>query len=353
MVDRITENRENRQALLNNYSLGYNYVNHIKDNNMARIDELRLIARVARMYYEREMTQVEIATQLGLSQTTISRLLNQAQLEGIVRISVNIPQGVHSDLEENLVKKYGLRDAIVVDSINYEDEKNIQREVGTAAAYYLENVIRQNEVIGLSSWSGTLLAMVDAMQPVPRKPNVKVVQILGGVGTAIVQMQASHLTSRFADLVNGTAVFLPLPSVVGSEAAVNVLVKDENVRRAFDLFPYITTALVGIGAIEPSTLLAASGNIFSSSELSTLKEHGAVGDILLRFFDINGVSMDKYIRSRVISMDLEQLRKVDRSIGVAGGKRKYYAILGALHGHLINILITDHFTAERLCQEQE
>lgn len=318
---------------------------------MARVDELRLIARIARMYYEWEMRQSQIAEQLGLSQTSVSRLLARAQNEGIIRISVNIPQGVHTDLEENLVKVYGLRDAIVVDSINYDDDKNIQREVGTAAAYYLENVIRQNEIIGLSSWSGTLLAMVDAMQPVPRKPNVKVVQILGGMGTASVQVQASHLTTRFANLVNGTAVFLPLPSVVGSEAARNVLLMDENVRQVFALFPRVTTALVGIGAMEPSNLLAASGNIFSENELSILHSHGAVGDILLRFFNANGKPMEDVLNSRVISMSLEQLRKVDRSIGVAGGRRKYNAILGALRGRLINILITDHYTAGRLLAE--
>lgn len=318
---------------------------------MARVDELRLIARIARMYYEWQMRQSEIAGQLGLSQTSVSRLLARAQKEGIIRISVNIPQGVHTDLEENLVKKFGLRDAIVVDSINYDDEKNIQREVGTAAAYYLENVIRQNEVIGLSSWSGTLLAMVDAMQPVPRKPNVKVVQILGGMGTASVQVQASHLTTRFANLVNGTAVFLPLPSVVGSEAARDVLLMDDTVRQVFALFPRVTTALVGIGALEPSNLLAASGNIFSESELAILRAHGAVGDILLRFFNADGQPMDDVLNSRVISMSLEQLRKVDRSIGVAGGRRKYTAILGALRGRLINILITDHYTAGRLIAE--
>jgi len=48
---------------------------------------------------------------------------------------------------------------------------------------------------------------------------------------------------------------------------------------------------------------------------------------------------------------LEQLRGVHRAIAVAGGRRKYYAILGALKGKLINILVTDHYTATRLIQE--
>jgi DNA-binding transcriptional regulator LsrR (DeoR family) len=37
-------------------------------------------------------------------------------------------------------------------------------------------------------------------------------------------------------------------------------------------------------------------------------------------------------------------------VGVAGGKRKHEAIHGALKGGLVNTLITDRFTAERLVQ---
>ena len=148
---------------------------------MAQIDELRLMARVARMYYERDMRQSEIAKQLGLSQATISRLFKRAKKEGIVRISVNVPPGVYSDLEEEIISLYDLRDVIVVDCMR-DDEQIIQREIGAAAAYYVESTIKPNEVIGLSSWSGTLLALVDALHPIPRKNDVQVVQILGGIG---------------------------------------------------------------------------------------------------------------------------------------------------------------------------
>lgn len=317
---------------------------------MSRIDELRMIARVARMYYEWDMRQSEIAKQLDLSQATVSRLIARSKEEGIIRISVNIPSGVHTELEEILVKKFGLRDAIVVDSLE-DDEKLIQRDLGTSAAYYLESSIRPNEVIGISSWSATLLALVDALHSSPRKPGVKVVQILGGVGNPAVEAHATRLTSRMAQLVNGTTVYLPVPGVLGTEAARDILMNDESVQSAINLFDHVTTALVGIGAIDPSPLLAQSGNIFSQQELALLSQQKAVGDILLRFFDGNGKLVETGLEKRVISMSLEQLSKVSRAVGVAGSSRKYTAILGALRGHWINILITDHFTANRLAKE--
>ncbi len=317
---------------------------------MSRVDELRLIARVTRMYYEWNMRQAVIADQLGLSQATISRLIDRSKDEGIVRISVNLPPGVFTELEETLVKKYGLRDVIVVDSLE-NNENLIIRDLGSATAYYLESAIRPNEVIGISSWSSNLLALVDSLHPLPKKTGVKVVQILGGVGNPAVETHATRLTSRIAQLVNGDAIYLPVPGVLATEAARDVLIADEVSQKAIRLFDSVTLALVGIGAIEPSPLLAQSGNIFSPFELNLLKQAKAAGDILLRFFTENGHLVKTGLEKRVISMSLEQLSKVSRAVGVAGGPRKFSAILGALRGHWINILVTDHFTAKRLAKE--
>lgn len=317
---------------------------------MTRVDELRMIARVARMYYEWNLRQSEIAKQLDLSQATVSRLLNRSIKEGIIRISVNLPNGVFTELEETLVKKFDLRDAIVVDSLD-DNEKLIQRDLGATTAYYLESTIRPNEVIGISSWSETLLALVDALHSLPRKPGVKIVQILGGIGNPAAEAHATRLTSRMAQLVKGDAVYLPVSGILATEAARDILIADDVAQQAISLFDHVTTALVGIGAIDPSPLLAQSGNIYPPQDLDLLRQANAVGDILLRFFDQNGDLVETGLEKRVISMKLEQLSKVSRAIGVAGGSRKYTAILGALRGHWINILVTDHFTANRLANE--
>jgi len=314
---------------------------------MARIDELRLMARVTLMYYEWEMRQSEIANKLQLSQATVSRLLKNAKDEGIIRFSINLPNGVYTDLEEQLIKKFKLRDVIVVDSLE-NNESLIQRDLGAAAAYYLESIIRPNEVIGISSWSATLLELVDSLHPIQRKQGVKVVQILGGVGNPSAEAHATRLTSRMAQLIKGEAVYLPVAGVLASEAARDILLADEVTQNAIKLFDKVTIALVGIGAIDPSPLLAQSGNIFAPEEYELLREANAVGDILERFFDQNGMLVKTGLENRVISMSLNQLGKVNRAIGVAGGGRKFDAILGALRGKWINILVTDHFTAERL-----
>jgi DNA-binding transcriptional regulator LsrR (DeoR family) len=314
---------------------------------MARIDELRLMTKVAHLYYGQDMTQPEIAAQLDLSQASVSRLLKRAKQEQIVRVTVNVPYGVYAELEEQLQKTYGLKEVVVVDS-SMEHSDQIMRDIGAAAAYYLETTLRTGDMIGVSSWSSTLLAMVDALQPLTRPSQIRVLQILGGLGSPSAELYATRLVGRLANLVRGEAVLLPAPGIVGSPEAVPILLEDRYVREAMSLFNQVTIALVGIGTVEPSGLLASSGNIFSPEELDILRASGAVGDICLRFFDASGTPVATSLNARVIGMNLDQLRQVKRAVGIAGGKQKLNAICGALQGKLINVLITDRFTAEHL-----
>ena len=314
---------------------------------MATPQEMRLMAKVARLYYEQNHKQSHIAEQLNISQATISRLLKRAEKEKIVHISINIPQGFYAGLEQAIEQQYGLQEVIVADC-SAEDDASIQQAIGSAGAYYLETTLGSREVIGISSWSSTLLRMVEAMRPTNRKLHAKVLQILGGVGQPSAEVHAAQLTQRLAQLIGGEAVFLPAPGVVGSAESRKVMQDDLFVRSVLQQFDQVSIALVGIGALEPSKLLAESGNVFNQEELDRLHSEGAVGDICLRFFDAKGEPIVTGLDDRVIGMSLQQLQQTDRTVGIAGGERKLAAIRGALDGELVNVLITDRFTAERL-----
>jgi DNA-binding transcriptional regulator LsrR (DeoR family) len=222
------------------------------------------------------------------------------------------------------------------------------RDLGSAAAYYLDTTLKPNEVIGISSWSSTLLATVSAMRPITKPIGAQVIQILGGVGNPTAESDAVYIVSRLAALVQGQSILLPVPAVVGAHDTRQLYLQDPFVCDTIERFDSVTVALVGIGSVEPSDLLASSGNVFSSQELEWLRTLGAVGDVCLRFFDADGAPIQTPLNDRVIGMELEQLRKVKRSVGIAGGPRKLAAIRGAVRGGLINVLITDSFTAQAL-----
>lgn len=316
---------------------------------MSRLDEIRLMAKVARMYYDQGIRQQEITERLNIHQSRVSRMLKRAREMNIVRISVTTPAGFFPDLEDELENRFQLKEAVVVDSDG--EEERMVRDLGAAAAFYLETTLKPEMVIGISSWSRSLFSMVDTLHPSSAGSGGKVVQILGGVGNASTQYQAMLLAQRLAGLIGASPVLLQAPGVVGSAEAKAVLAQDPAVQEAANLFANLDLALVGIGSLEPSSLLASSGNIFSAEERAQIRRAGAVGDICFQFIDADGKLVDSLLMDRVIGIDLATLKSTPRVVGIAGGEAKIPAILASLKGKRINVLITDRLTAERLISD--
>ena len=314
---------------------------------MGRINELRLIARVAQMYHAEGKRQSEIAEILRMSQATVSRMLKRAEQEGIVRTTIIPPPGTFADLENDLRTRFRLTEVIVVDCSEDRDGA-IMARIGEAAAHFLEVTLQQDEIIGVSSWSQTILKMVDNIHPMKGAKAKYVVQILGGMGDASVQMHATQLTARLAKLTGGEPRLLLVQGITSSREAKLVMLADPVVRETMDLFGRLSLAIVGIGAVEPSELLARSGNTFSRQEMAMLHEAGAVGEISYRFYDEDGKPVETPLNERVIGLTLEELRKTDRVMALAGGESKTQAIAAALKLGVIDVLVTDKFTAARL-----
>ena len=302
-------------------------------------DRLRLLTRVARMYHERGIRQPEIAAQLSLSQARVSRLLKEASEHGIVRTVVIPPPGVHAELEDVLIEKFALRDAVVVDVEAMTGD--MTAGLGSGAAAYLDNTLLSGDVIGVSSWSATLLAAVEVMRPKRGLAADRVIQVVGGVGSPEVQMQATRLTGRLAELTGAEPVFVPSPGLVGSPALRQALFEDPGVATVQTAWAELTVSLVGIGTLQPSPLLRRSGNSLSEVEQAELSAAGAVGDVCLRYFNRAGEPVESGFDQRIIGIDRAGILRVPRRVGIAGGSDKLEAIEAAVRGGWVNILITD------------
>jgi DNA-binding transcriptional regulator LsrR (DeoR family) len=311
-------------------------------------DRLRLLTKVSRMYHEQGARQPEIAQQLNLSQARVSRLLKEATALGIVRTVVVPPFGVHTDLEDDICARYGLRDVVVVDADS--SQQDVTRALGAAAATYLDSSLKGGDLIGISSWSATLIAAVDVMKAKHVPVAERVVQIVGGLGSPEVQMQATRLTGRLAELTGARPVFVPSPGLVGTPNLKRALTRDPAIQEVMAHWRHLTLALLGIGSLEPSPLLLQSGNAIAAADQHELRSLGAVGDVCFRFFDAEGTPVRSKLDQRIIGIEGEDLRQVDRRVGVAGGLRKVAAVRGALLGGWVNILITDVAVARALVE---
>ena len=311
-------------------------------------DQLRLMSKIARMYHERGMRQPQIAADLHISQSRISRLLRQAAELGIVRTIVTLPPGVHTDVEDALTQRYGLVDVAAVDADGGSGD--VIPALGAAAATYLTETLGNGDVVGISSWSATLLATAEKMRPKNGATVEIVTQLVGGIGDPRVQVSANRLLDRISTVTGARPVFMPAPGLVNDPAARRALLLDPSVTPALEAWQRLTVALVGIGSLTPSPLLRRSGNATDPDQQDALRRLGAVGDVCLRFFDQEGRLVDSDFNDRVLGITPERLRQVPRRIAVAGGAEKTVPIRAALQGGWVNILITDLETAHRLLE---
>jgi DNA-binding transcriptional regulator LsrR (DeoR family) len=321
----------------------------LRSASLREIDQLRLSAKVAWLYHIRNMSQGEIAKKFGLSQSGVSRLLEQAKSNGIVRTEITLPVGLFTELESGLEEAYGMREAHVFDVPEWRQESQLVHDLGKLLAIRLATSGIQANVIGFTSWSRSLSSTVESLKNLKDSHANYVVEMLGDVGNPAAQHEAALVTQQLAEIVDAQPIFLRVPGVVANKAVRDNLVKsDFHLQDALQFLDRVELALVGIGTCNIIFPLTEGDNFFTAKEFEIATNSGAVGQVNLRFIDKDGNPVKTELDDRVIGISLNQLKKASVRIGVAGGPSKNHVIRAALRGGWINTLATDVDTAKWL-----
>lgn len=310
-------------------------------------DRKKLLYKIAKAYYEDNLTQEEIGKLFGVSRIKVSRLLQQARDERIVQVTIIPPVESNVELERELAAQYGLDEVIIVSPSSY-DKTILTRELGPATVDYLLRCLQGDEVLSIS-WGTTLLSVIEALS-VQSWPEMKIVQMLGGLGRPESETYGADLVHRMALAFNAKPRLISAPGIVNSKLVRDALLDDHQIASTLALAAQADVALVGIGRPTPDSVVMQSG-ILTEAEFAELQACGAVGDIALRFFDANGRPIRHEICDRMIGLDLDQICKIPRVVGAAGGEAKVEVIRAALRGKLINVLVTDERTALGLVED--
>lgn len=312
------------------------------------LDQLRMMTKVSHLYHSKGQVQTEIARSLGISQARVSRLLSAAVEAGIVRTVVVTPAGLNAELEDQVESAFGLREVHVVDAAG-ESEVQRTETLGRALASVFRSYPIDGKTIGFTSWSRSMRRFVDNLPRFSHGKAKQVVEMLGGVGQPTIQHQATTATERFAKLTDAEPIFLRVPGVTPSVEVRDALLEaDPFARRALEALDELDIALVGIGNATVVEPLVAGDNFFSEEEFEAAREAGAVGEINLRFMDEQGRALESELDPQVVGVTLEQLRRADQRIAVSGGESKHRALLAAVRGGWINVLVTDQESAQYL-----
>ncbi len=304
----------------------------------------KLMYKIARAYYSDGCTQQEIGMRFGLSRIKVGRLLEKARREKIVQITILEPKNdAFYKLENQIEKKFGIGEVILV--APDDNHKRTLRNIGRATAEFLDRVVVGDETIGLT-WGGTLLAIVDALHN-NNWPGMKVVQLLGGLGSSEAEMYGADLTIRMAQTFGAKARLLSAPGIVPTKEIREALLQEQQITETLELGCSADIAVIGLGRPSPSSPVIQSG-ILSPDELKNLESLGAVGDIGLHFIDGEGQPIENEINDRIIGLDIDDYKHIKRLVGVAAGPEKYEVVRAALCGNYLNVLITDANNGKRL-----
>ena len=298
--------------------------------------------RVAKLYYQQDYSQNEIARIMSISRPTVSRLLQYARDMGLVRIEISDPMTDATEMADDIQQRYGLHKVIVV-PIQGVAPKDQLDTVAQAAALYLEGIVRDDDVIGIG-WGRTLYSIGSHLAPKDVR-RVSVVQIKGSVSNT----ESNNYGFESANAFHTLPQYLPLPVIFEHIQTKELVERETYIRRIIDMGRRANIAVFTVGTVRDSALLFRLGYL-TGEEQRRLQEV-AVGDVISRFIDTHGNPADEDINRRTVGIDLDDLRAKPHSILVVASPSKVPATHGALAAGYANTLVIDQVSAAELLDQ--
>lgn len=313
---------------------------HFNDS-MAKTElDRALTAKAVWYYYIENYTQSHISQLLGVSRSKVISLLDTARQTGIIQFHVRQDDSGRVQVERSLISQFDLKDAFIVPGASTLSHPN--ESIAQAAAMYILRRAEENAFINMG-YGDTTSRILNLLATATQTP-LNLVSLSGGVNCFLPNMKSSVFNARLN--------LMPSPLLVSSQSVRDALRQEPDVEEIFRMIPLSSMTVVGIGAMDDHATIISNG-ILNKKDFTVLKMQGAVGDLLSHFMDKNGSPISVELENRLMSFPLDGLRQLKNVIGAAGGPEKTDAILAALRGHYLDVLITDEDTALRLVHADE
>lgn len=307
------------------------------------VAKVNQILRVAKMYYEMGLGQLEIGKRENISKSTVSRLLKSAQELGFVKISIEKPLVFMADVENEIKDKFGL-DRVTVVPVMVNDAEVILKDVCERAAQDLPKYIKDGSVLAFA-WGRTITELTRHLPPMNRS-GVQVVQMNGGTSKLLYSSGAEQILKSLKEAMEADAYQFPSPAVVDNVTIADAIKSDSQIRSVLGLCEQADVALFSVGRITKDALLSSLAG-FSDEEYGRLKS-SAVGDVASHYLDAEGNLADESFDVRVVAADAEKIKKIPNKILVASGVEKADVLRAALLGGYCNTLYIDENLAKKL-----
>ncbi|PKM48165.1 MAG: transcriptional regulator, partial [Firmicutes bacterium HGW-Firmicutes-6] len=248
------------------------------------VDDERLMVKICEMYYNQDINQKLIAKELGLSRPTVSRILQNARERGIVKIIIDpIFGNNYVDLEKKLESRYGLKEVFIVDM--KQDNRDQKDELAKATANYLERLIKDDTIIGVSM--GSSIGQIYRFVSKGTSKRVTFIPLIGGIGHLGMELHSNTIVEALAKAFGGVSYLLHAPARVTGVKIKEELMKEPDIRRIIKMGDGLDVAVVGIGVPNRGSAIMATG-YYDEKDMEIMRQKNVVGDVCMQFFDING-----------------------------------------------------------------
>jgi deoxyribonucleoside regulator len=307
---------------------------------------VEVLTDVATRHYLHGSSQIEIARDLSLDPSTISRYLKRARDDGIVKIEIVPPRRKNIELGLALAERYGLGRAVVAELDDAATDA--VAVVAPVAAEFISDQLRRGMRIGIG-WGQAISAVVRELTPGVVN-ELQVAQLAGGLADAAPGIQGHELARMLIEIYPASrAIYLHAPSIVDSAAICDALLADRSVQAALAAAAQSELAVVGIGQMDADATLLTASHILGADR-DALIAQGAVGSMNGRFYDGDGRPVG-HLDRRTVAIEWAALARIPTVIAVAAGAAKAAAIKAGLRTGCVNVLVTDEGTAELLLRE--
>ncbi|MFC3073795.1 sugar-binding transcriptional regulator [Shinella pollutisoli] len=306
----------------------------------SRTDRMRI--RAAWMYFVEQMTQNDIADILGVGRVTVVRMLAEARSRNEVKIAIEGELAEVVRLERLLETTFGVDEAIVA-PISEPGADPIPT-ISAATGAFLSQAMKPGMTVGVG-WGRTLFASLSTIGS-RTLADFKVISLLGGV-SQVRRFNPAEFAWRFAQTFQGEGYLIPAPAMVDSPATKEALIRRCGIQEIFDMADTLDAVVVSVGGIASATTFYRGG-FLSEAERQDLAGRGAVGDLLFHFYDRNGELIEHPINDRVMSVDVDRIRRAPLRILASGGAEKADAMIGAMRLVQPTVLITDEESARAM-----
>lgn len=307
------------------------------------MDDQGLLAEVARLYYEQNMTQEDIAKRLFISRSGISRLIKQAREQGVVEITIHYPYDRVRTLEYEFFNRFHIDEIRIVDTGDRPSPADFTA-VAKLAASYINSLLSDESILGLT-WGKSIMGAVHELRPSRYLPKMHVTQMTGSIESTDPITDGPDLVRHVAEKYGCRYHYLMVPFSVENEIVRDSLVKRPSVIETMTIAENATILCTGIVSNKHW------GKYMKPEELAQLETAGAIGYAAGYYFDPQGRIIDlPQFYNRIICASRSIFTKVNYRIAVIADAVKALAVLGALRGGLINSLVTSSKVAAKIIE---